>query len=361
VVKQAIDETVQVSGTLAADEEATVALKVSGRIASISVDLASRVERGQAIAQVEATDYRLRVEQAEAALAQARAELGLPATGSDQALDVEGTAIVRQARATLKQAEANLARTQALAKEGLAAGSELERSEAEATRAQSGLQAAIEQVRIREAAVRQRKAELNSARQLLADTVLRSPLDGIVQARLASVGEFLPMGAPIATIVRIDPLRLRLPVPEREAASLKTGQQLTLKIDGDPATYSGTVSRLAPTLDDKSRTLLVEADIKNPGSLRPGSFAHAEIRVGSRPALLVPKAAVVAFAGISKVLTVVDGKAVERPVTTGRTEGDRIEIRSGVKEGDSVVARPGSLQQGQPVRVGASTAQVGKG
>ena len=109
--------------------------------------------------------------------------------------------------------------------------------------------------------------------------------------------------------------------------------------------------RLAPAIDPQSRTLLVESDIKNPGHLRPGSLVTAQIIVDSRPAPSVPATAIVRFAGLSKVITVEDGKAKEKQVVTGKTAGDRVEIVSGLAVGESVVARPGSLQQGQPVRV----------
>jgi RND family efflux transporter MFP subunit len=347
VMEQAID----ISGTLDADEQVTLGAKVAGRLASISVDLASPVQRDQVIAQLEARDYELRIEQATAALAQSRAQLGLPPDGPDGELDIEGTAIVRQALATLKEAQANQIRARGLAKDGLMSGMDLDAAEAAAVRAETAVQSAREEVRIREAAVRQRRSELRMARQQLADTMVRSPLDGVVQMRRASVGQYLAAGAPIVDVVRIDPLRLRVAIPELEAAGVRAGQPVRVTLQGDGATYPGTVARLAPALDPQSRTLLVESDIKNPGHLRPGSLVSAQIVVSSRPVPTVPATAVVRFAGLAKVITVEEGKAKEKQVTTGRTSGDRVEIVSGVAMGESVVAKPGSLQQGQPVRV----------
>lgn len=351
VTEVEIEQLVAISGTLDADEQVTVGAKVPGRLASLSVDLASPVTKGQVIAAIEARDYELRVEQAVAALAQSRAQLGLPHDGPDEPLDVESLAIVRQASATLQEAEANRDRARKLAKDGLITGADLDAAEAAAVRAETALQSAREEVRIRQAAVRQRRSELSLARQQLADTVVRSPIDGVVQMRRASVGQYLTAGAPIVDLVRIDPLRLRVAIPELEAASVRQGQPVRVTIQGDGATYAGTVARVAPTIDPQSRTLLVESDIKNPGHLRPGSLVSAQIVVSSKPAPTVPASAVIRFAGLSKVITVEDGKAREKQVTTGRTVGDRIEIVSGLSVGESVVARPGSLQQGQPVRV----------
>ncbi|AGP36089.1 RND transporter [Sorangium cellulosum] len=351
VTELVVEQTIDISGTLDADEQVTVGAKVPGRLASIAVDLASPVTKDQVIAQLETRDYELRIEQAAAALAQSRAQLGLPQDGPDGELDVEGVAIVREALATFKEAQANQVRARSLAKEGLMSGMDLDAAEAAAVRAEAAVQSAREEVRIRKAAVRQRRSELSMARQQLADAAVRSPIDGVVQVRRASVGQFLAAGAPIADIVRIDPLRLRVAIPETEAAGVRAGQQVRVTVPGDSAVYAGTVARLAPAIDPQSRTLLVESDIKNPGHLRPGSLVTAQIVVTSKPAPSVPATAVVRFAGLAKVITVEDGKAKEKQVVTGKTAGDRVEIVSGLAAGESVVARPGSLQQGQPVRV----------
>lgn len=351
VTELVVEQTIDISGTLDADEQVTVGAKLPGRVASIAVDLASPVQRDQVIAQLETRDYELRIEQAAAALAQSRAQLGLPQDGPDTELDVESTAIVREALATLKEAQANQIRARNLAQEGLMSGMDRDAAEAAAVRAETAVQSAREEVRIRQATVRQRRSELRMARQQLADAVVRSPIDGVVQARRASVGQYLAAGAPVVEIVRIDPLRLRVAIPETDAAGVRAGQQVRVTVPGDSAVYAGTVARLAPALDQQSRTLLVESDIKNPGHLRPGSLVSAQIVVNSKPAPSVPASAIVRFAGLTKVITVENGKAKEKQVATGRAAGDRIEIVSGLAAGESVVAKPGSLQQGQPVRV----------
>lgn len=348
VTSMPIERTVDISGTIDAYEQVTVGAKVPGRLASIAVDLASPVVKGQVIARLETTDYQLRVDQARAAVGQSRAVLGL--TEGQDKVDVDGTAVVRQAQATLQEAQANLRRTRALSAEGLATGIQMDSAEATALRAETALQSAREEVRIREATLRQRGSELSLARQQLADTVLISPIDGVVQARRGSVGEYFAAGAPLVDIVRIDPLRLRVALPEREAGSVREGQSVRLTIAGDERAYGGTIARLAPALDQESRTLLVEADIGNPGNLRPGTMVSAKIVVASDPGLTLPLTAVVQFAGLTKVLTVEDGRAREKQITTGRATGDRVEILSGVADGERVVDKPGSLQQGEAVQ-----------
>ena len=351
VMQTSLERRLEIAGTLEADERVIVGAKVEGRLASLRVDIGSRVEPGQIIAQVETRDYQLAVEQAEASLAQARAELGLERNQTIAELDVESTALVRQARATRDEATTNLARARALAREGLTTGSALDAAEAAAVRAETSLQAALEQVRIRKAAVQQRAAALRAAQQRLADTELKAPIGGVVQARLSNVGAFLSAGAAVVEIVRVDPLRLRIAVPERDAPKVQQGQAVSVRMDGDERPYGGRIVRIAPALESASRTLLVEAEVQNPGALRPGNFVRAEIATGARPALTIPKSALVVFAGTTKVVLVEKGSAVERTITVGDSAGDRIEVVSGLKAGDAVVAAPGSLQQGHAVRV----------
>jgi multidrug efflux pump subunit AcrA (membrane-fusion protein) len=219
VTPASFEEVVEITGTLAADEQVMLATKVPGRLATIEVDLASPVKQGQLIAQIETTDYEFGVQQAQAALGQARAQLGLPATGSSRRVEVDSTAVVRQARATLEEARANEARLAKLAGEGLTPQAELDTARATLVRAEASLEAAREEVRLREAQVRQRESELDIARQRLADTGIYSPIDGFVQARRASRGEYLAAGAPVAEVVRIDPCAWRCPSARRRACA----------------------------------------------------------------------------------------------------------------------------------------------
>src|SRR6266851_287838 len=114
-----MEQTVTVTGTLAAYDQATVSAKVPGRMKSISVDLGSVVRQGQMIAQIEQQDYQLRLQQAEAALAQARARVGLPPEGKDDRIDPEKTGTVRQAQALLDDAKGKFDRAQALVQRGV--------------------------------------------------------------------------------------------------------------------------------------------------------------------------------------------------------------------------------------------------
>lgn len=347
-----MERTVMALGSLAAYEQATVSVKVPGRIKSVAVDLGSVVRQGQIIAQIEAQDYQLRVQQSEAALAQSRARLGLaPGKNTDQ-VEPERTSTVRQARALLDEAKANQERSKTLFEQGILSQAQLGTAEAGYKVALSRYEDAIEEVHNRQALLSQRRSELEIARQQLADTVISAPFDGAVQEKRANLGEYLAAGAPIATIVRIDPLRLRIEVPEREATSIRTGQPVRVTVEGDNTAYNGQIARLSPTITAQSRMLLVEAEVSNRGGLRPGAFVHADIIVDTHsPAVAVPTAALVSFAGVEKVLLVQGGKTLEKTVTTRRRTAEWVEVLSGVNVGDTVVLSPGNLQPGQAVTV----------
>ena len=352
VAETPFGETVTANGTLAAFDQTTVSVKVPGRVRTISVDLGSVVRRGQVIANVDSQDYYLRVQQAEAALAQARARLGLAPEGNDDRVDPEQTSTVRQARAVYDEARFNRDRAARLVEQGIIAKAEFDSANAAFKVAEGRYQDAYEEVRNRQGMLAQRKSELDLARQQLKDTSVVAPLDGIVQEKLASVGEYMAAGAPLVSIVRMDPLRLRAEIPERESRTVRTGQDVRVTVEGDTNVYVGKIMRLSPVIAEQNRMLVVEADVRNNGTLRPGSFAHAEIVTNdAKMAVTVPNNAIVTFAGIEKVILVQNGKALERPITTGRRGAEFTEIVAGVNVGERVIVDPGNLQSGQAVEV----------
>ncbi|HXW07549.1 MAG TPA: efflux RND transporter periplasmic adaptor subunit [Vicinamibacterales bacterium] len=349
-----LNRTITLSGALAAEEQAVLSTKVAGRIQTIVVDLGSSVRQGQEIARLDPTDFELRVSQAAAALQQARARLGLPPDGEHDHVTVAEAAIVRQAQAVLDEARLSLDRTRTFVERGISSRAELDAAEAAFKVAEGRLQDSIEEVHSRRAILAQRRSELELAQEQLSATMLRAPFDGRVRERTAAVGQYTSAGTPLVTLVRVHPLRLRLEVPEREAQSVQLGQEVQVTVEGEQAVYAGRVARISPAISEDNRTLLVEAEIPNErGLLRPGAFVRANIVIeAAAPALLVPASAIVSFAGVTKVFSIADGKAVERRVQPGRREGASVEIVQGLSAGDLIVIEPGSLVAGEAVRTG---------
>jgi RND family efflux transporter MFP subunit len=356
--KRKIPRTVVAVGTLAAEDRAELGFKVPGRLARWDVDLGSPVRAGQVLAELDARDYELRRDRARAALEQARARLGLPVGGDTDELDPLGVGIVRQAKARLEQATVNLDRSRELRDQGILAQADFDATEAAFKVAQSQYNDALEEVNNRRSILAERRSDLALAEQQLQDTRLVAPFSGAVQQRRSNLGEYLAAGAPVLTLVKLTPLRLRLDVPEREALAIRSGQEVAVRTEGADEAWPGRIVRLSPAIEEANRSLIVEAEVDNSkGLLRPGSFARAEILTESGgDSVVVPSSSLVLFAGIEKVVTVKDGKALERPVTTGRRSGDVVEIVSGLEDGEAVVVKPGNLTTGALVEVVASAA-----
>jgi RND family efflux transporter MFP subunit len=347
-----VDRAVSVTGTLAAEEQVMLSLKVTGRLEEMLVDLGSPVRRGQVVARLTPTDFDLRLRQAIAALQQARARLGLDPDGSDDSVDIERTSLVRQAVAALDEARRQRDRYATFVQRGISARAELESADAQLQIADGRYQDALEEVRNRQAVLAQRRSEVALARQQLDDTTLRSPIDGVVRERHAFAGEFRTAGTPVVTVVRQHPLRLQLAVPERASTNVQAGQIVHVSVEGDDQKYQGRVARLSPAITEGNRTLAIEAEVPNDhGRLRPGMFARAEIITDRSLSIVVPQSALVIFAGVEKLLVVKEGVVREQRVRTGRRMENRVEILEGVATGDLVITNPGGLADGASVRV----------
>ena len=353
VTLKSIDRSITVMGSFDALERAVISSKVSGRLLSIPVDLGSSVKRGDLLAQIDPRDYELKLRQSEAALAQARAHLGLELTGADDRVDPTLTSFVQESTAVLVEAQANRDRVLELSQQGIVPQSQLETAIATFGVASNRYSIALEDAKQRQAMVLQRRAEWEIARQELQDASIEAPFEGVIQSRQANAGEYLNVGAPAVTLVRIHPLRLRLEVPERASAQIKLGQIVRATVTADERIHEGTLTRISPALNDQNRVLVVEADVPNrDGSIHPGAFARAQIL--TRPAsdaLVVPAAAIRTFAGIQKVFVVDGNTAVEKEVTLGSKADQWVEVLTGIEEGDTVVVSPGNLRGGDRVAV----------
>ncbi|MGC3957056.1 MAG: efflux RND transporter periplasmic adaptor subunit [Verrucomicrobiota bacterium] len=307
-----MERTLQVVGTLAAQNEATVAAQVAGQLEKNLVDLGDRVQAGQELALIDTTSY--------TALASASA------------------ANLTRANASAANAAQNLKRAEDLQRENIASTSDLEAAVAEAARTRAEVKA----------------AEANDAVARLAvdRSRVKAPFTGIIAERLASPGDYLAIGTPIVRLVQTDPLRLRLEVPERDAVVVRVGQNVRILLEGDTNNYSGQLNRIAPAIRADNRMLPVEADVPNPGGLRAGLFVRAQIVITApKETLSVPTKAIVTFAGLEKVVAIKDGKAAEKTVTTGRRDSDWVEILSGLDTGETIILDPAGIRTGQSVVV----------
>ena len=345
---------VNANGELFAEELANISTKVPGRVLKLTVDLGSLVKTGDVLAELERDDYQYRLRQAEAQVEQIRVRLAI-ANQKDDLVDPERTAMVKEARAALEESRIVYDTTERLTQEGVVSRIEFERARARKQGLEARLQSALSEVLQMGSQLSERRAQLDLARQQLTDTVIRAPFDGAITKRVASIGEYLATNAPVVTLVRQHPLRVRLEVPERFAGQIHRGQAIDVRLEGSSLKRTGRVMRLSPSIEAQNRSLTVEGEIPNQdGLLRPGSFVEGSITVDAQAqGITVPSAALVAFAGVERVYLVKSGVLDDRIVKSGRRlTGERVEILEGLKDGDLVVAVANEkMAKGQKVRV----------
>lgn len=356
-IKRDLPRFFEATGSLAGDQQTDVAPQTSGKVVAVGVDIGSPVRRGQMLVRLDDAELKLRVEQAaaqvnqaKAAVRQAEEKIGLR---SGQAFDPNRVAEVSAARVTLELAEKNLRRAEKLIESGDVSRQFYDQQRAQRDQLKEQYDVALAQARQNYAGVEvartnvaNAEAALALAKQNLSYAVIPSPMDGFVSERTADLGEYVSPQQKVATIVRTNPLRVRIDVPEQAISEVRVGQSVSAMTSAWPdRNFSGRVARIAPNVSAQSRTLTVEAEIDNSsGALKPGQFATVRIlEERAEPAVLVPARAVVTEAGVSRVFVIKNGHAEQRLVQTGQTEGDLIEIKQGVAA-DELVATSNQQQ-----------------
>jgi len=335
-IEQPIARFIRVTGTLTAQEDAEVAAETSGRVVATPVELGTRVAAGAELVRLAATETEAQLKEAEANAAQIEARLGLR-DGSPFTMDRVPEVVNAKASADLAQTEFDRIRTLLDQKVVSQAEYDQRRTQADAARQQYEIarNAAEQQFQALQAA----RARVTLARKALADTVVRAPFDGIVGQRLVSIGDYVTRGTKVATVVRANPLRVELTVPEQFVSEVAPGRPVLLQVDAyRDRTFTGQVRYVSPALRADSRALMVEAVVPNPaGELKPGFFATAQIEQAQhKPGVLVPSAVVQVVSGTSRVFVLKGDRVEERIITTGQTVGDLIEVTSGLKKGETI-------------------------
>ncbi len=333
-------------GSLVADQRSEVASTANGVVDEVKVERGSVVQKGDVLVVVDPTDAQNSLKEVEAAAAELRAALGWEDT--TKPFDPEQHPNVRAAKASLDLAKTTIDRYTALLAEGAVAQSVVDQARAQHETAHQQHQQALQGTRQLYQSLQTVLARKETLLKMVADTTITAPFSGWVADKYVSEGERVstnPMGAgaKVISLVKMDPLRLVLTVPQQYAAVVNQGQQLTFTVETFPnKTFTGEVRYVAPSLESRSRSLSVEAVVPNAdGVLRPGFFAAAELVLpGTTERLMLPASAVMRTGHVSKVLVMRDGKAVEKVVEVGSTQGDRIHVISGIAAEDPVVASP---------------------
>lgn len=380
---QEVAKYIEATGTFQADESADVAAEVAGKVAQTPVKEGDFVAAGAVLARLDTEDAGLRlrqardaenqaraqVAQAEAQVRQAQANIGLDRGGS---FSTENIPAVRQARAALASRQSDLVlaeTTQRRYTQLLETGdtsrevidqrrNETDKARAAVREAQEALRAAENGARQSNQGIEASRANLQNAQAALqsaqtatalaaktvTDTAIRAPFPGFVSARPVAAGEYVSPGTSIATIVRTNPIKVRLQVPEKEAANVAVGMSVSANVAAFPGrSFAGTVAALGPVVSETARSLQVDVVFDNSDNvLRPGMFAAARVlQPGGEQGVFVPRSAVVADARTNSVgVYVIDGAGAARlravQIDESTRDGEQVRILSGVGEGEQV-------------------------
>ena len=348
-----LDKTLSVTGSLEPDEQVSVSSEVPGRVTAIHVDFGQNVRKGQVVAELDKQELTLAFERAKASLAQALARLGLDPSQENAKPDT--TPAIRQAQAQMEDAKSKFDNASRLIKSGDISEERFTEIQKQYQARQAVHEQARDEARTLLASVQALRAEVKLAQKRLNDATVRAPFHGAVSEKLVSPGQYLKENTPIITLVKTNPLRLRVEVPEAAAGVVKAGTTLMFTTDAAPGQqFKAVVRQLNPSLDPKSRTLTAEARLTTPDSrLRPGMFVQVELVIAKgSEAVLVPKNAIYSVAGLTKVFTIRDGRATEHKIAPGQEVEGWVEVpRDEVNAGDQVaVSGLAQLVNGMPVK-----------
>ena len=372
---------IEATGNLASDAQTDVAPAVAGKIVEVNFDIGSYVGQGDVLVRLDPRDAQIRVEQARAQVEQQRQAVNQANAGAEQALanlrqtqarlgitdgetfQIRDFSQVKSITAQLELAEKELRRAERLLETGDVSKSiydqrksqrdaligQLDEARSNASVAIKAIDTAREAYNAAKAASSTAKAaiatleaQVSAAEKSVTDTIIRAPISGYVSDKVADVGEYISPSAPntkIATIVRTSTLRMRIDVPEASVGKVATGQGVSLQVSAYPdRNFAGTIVRIAPSVNTQARTLTVEAEVQNTeGILKPGQFATVRVTQSKpEPAVVIPVSAVKTVGDTNSVFVIKDGIAREQIVQLGLLEGDQIQIKRGLIDGDRV-------------------------
>lgn len=377
-VLQNLPQYFEATGNLDSDLRADVAPTVGGKVVAVNFDVGSYVQKGSVLVQLDDRDARIKLEQAQAVVSQqqaavrqaeasvAQAQANVRQTQSrlgvkdGEGFDIETFSQVRATQAQLSLAEKELQRFEKLLESGDVSRSaydqrlaqrnqlraQLDESRSNAAvavssirTAQAGVGTAQQAVGVARAQVVNSQTQVEAAQKAISDATIYAPVSGSILERNADPGEFIGTNGKVAIIVRTNPLRMKIDVPEQSIASANVGQSISLTTSAYPdRNFSGTIVRIVPGLNTTSRTLVAEADVNNiEGLLKPGQFAIVKILLPeSRQSVMIPVRALRQDGTTTRVFVIKDGRAVERLVQVGVTEGEMIEAKTGIAADERV-------------------------
>ena len=338
-IARTLDKSIDVTGTLEADEMVNLSFEIPGRVANFRVDFGQLVKKGDVIAELDRREFEWQLERAKANVGQLSARLGMKS--ADEPYPTS-SASMRQAQANYEDAKSKYESAAKLVQSGDISRERAVELQKTLQARQALIDATKDEMNGMVAQLRAQKADLEIATKRLTDTVIRAPFDGGISAKLISPGQYIKENTSVATLVKTNPLRLRVEVPESYSALINQGSVVSFTTDAAPGKeFKAVIQKLNPAFDSRNRTLLAEAKIPASDSrLRPGTFVQVKLVTRRADAVvMVPKNSIYSVAGLSKVFVIRNGKAVE------------VRIAPGAEVDGWAEAPAGAIQPGEAIAV----------
>jgi RND family efflux transporter MFP subunit len=339
VTTRQIQRVVDSVGTLFPYDEVIVSAEIEGRVTKVNFDLGDMVRAGDVLVNISDEEQRYLLLQNEAQLRQSLERLGLKGE-NERVQNIDDTPEVRRAAADLKEAEMRYKRINNLVDQKIGAQADLDAASTRFQAMTAALDAMRNQTRNLVQEVERFKAIVELQRKKLRDTTVRAPFAGSIKERQIATGAYVRPNAPLFVLVKTNPLRLRLDVPERLAPWTKQGQIAEVSVEAfQDRKFTGRVWRIAPTVEQTKRTFIVEVLIDNPDNLlKPGSYARARLATQKNDeVMVVPQRAVTYVLGSNKAFVVTANGSIDaREVKLGDRMDQQVEILEGLKEGEKV-------------------------
>ena len=344
-----LDAVLRLTGTLVADEKSDVASTANGIVSKVNVERGSLVEKGDILVTVDPIDAQNLLDEGRAGIEELRAALGWDEKKGP--FRVEDQPGVKTARSALTLAESNFKRYSELYAQKAVPKLALDQYSTEFETAQQRYEQAQHQAKQLYQSYRTALTRLETLKKMVSDTTITAPFSGWISEKYVSEGERVttnPMGAgaKIATLMKIDPIRLVVAVPQQHASLITQGQQIKFTVDAYPdKAFTAEVRFIGPSLESNSRALTIEAIVANPDKiLRPGFFASAELVLPVKQELLtIPASAVLKKGEVSIVNVQRENKVVTLVVAVDEIREARAYIRSGLTQEDEVIINPEAI------------------
>lgn len=342
---------IRLIGNLIGDETSNIASNIAGIVEKVMVERGAMSEKGDILVQLDATDAKNKLAEGTASAEELKVRLGLD-DSSPKDYDPEKQPEVKAAKASLTLSEANYKRYSSLYLQNGVSKSDYDRMQSEYDLSAQRYQQALNQAKQLYQSYQTALTRLATLRKLVKDTAIIAPFSGWVAEKYVSSGERVGEGAKVVNLVRINPLRLVLTVPQQYVSLIRPEQLVYFQVDSFPdKSFTAKVRYIAPSVEKDSRSLLVEALADNKDKmLLPGLFATAELLLEEEKIrLAVPLETLQKQGEITKVYVVREGIAREQIVSVEETDNHQVYITSGLNENDTVILSPESLKDGDRI------------